>query len=243
MGEIIKFLERLYNILLAASQVSTHWLKRFVLVLYLCMTWMKCKGRKEIYHWIIRWWKLQHEKNPSCHLVHSLDSKEHEFSLTVRAFSNIQDKLPSSLLHTIPHIYNSCTILNRVFSISSGCLQWLSHFVSSLFVTYPSCTRLGLSISCKKTPFCLIKENSHSSDTKNVKTCQIGIVNKKGPPCCSWCNYLGKCPDLKFQGWQNFFFFFLVSPLPPLRLKLGLSLAGKSYFTALVSLFEWSASS
>lgn len=58
----------------------------------------------------------------SCHLVLSLGT-EHEFSLAVRAVSNIQDKLPSSLLHAIPHIYNHCTTLNRLFSICAGCLQ------------------------------------------------------------------------------------------------------------------------
>lgn len=156
-----------YYKLLPASQVSTQRLRRFVLVRYLCMTGMKRKGRKEISlnHKMM---EITGEKKTtlSCHLVHSLDSTEHEFSLTVRACSNIQDKLPSSLLHTIPHIYNHPTILNRFFPIYIGCLQWLSHFVTTLFVTCPSCTCLGLSISHKKTTFNLVKENSYLGEAK-----------------------------------------------------------------------------
>lgn len=133
------------------------------------LEWNAKVGRK--YHWIIRWWELQEGKKKtqptlSCHLVHSPHSTEHEFSLTVRACSNIQDKLPSSLLHTIPHIYNHPTLLNRFFPIYIGWLQWLSHFVTTLFVTCPSRTCLGLSVSHKKTTSNLVKENRYHSDAK-----------------------------------------------------------------------------
>lgn len=93
---------------------------------------------------------------------------EHEFSLTVRAVSNIQDKLPSSLLHTFPHIYNHCTALNRAFFY----LCWLPSMTATLchpLVCHTQAGHTELFQPPVRNPLCLIKENNHSSEIQIFK--------------------------------------------------------------------------